>query len=255
MEGVFEKKMTSNLDIFLSVVIPAYNEERRLPHTHVSTIDYLSRQSWNYEIIVVSDGSSDNTVNIVKQFKHGYENIIILDNEQNRGKGYAVRQGMIAARGHLKLFMDADNATKINEIEKLLPFVPTHDVVIGSIGALGAHMTQRETIFRIIAGKLGNLFIRLLLIPGIYDTQRGFKLFTKKAADEIFPRLVVSRWGFDVEALALARASGFLIKEIPIIWSHQQESKVGMLSYANVLVDVLRIRWRLWQDLYNIKHL
>jgi len=235
----------------LSVIIPAYNEEKRLPPTLEQVGGYLSAKSWSHEIIVVSDGSADQTAEVAGCFQEKNFNLLVLEYEPNRGKGYAVKQGMLKATGRWRLFMDADSSTPIEELEKLLPHLKTfadndesgYDIVIGSLAVAGAQINKREFFLRVAAGKIGNLLIQWLLLPGIQDTQRGFKLFTAEAAEKIFPQLTVDGWGFDIEALALARRFNFSIKEVPVYWSHNSASKISSWDYLQVLFDLLKLRW------------
>lgn len=239
---------------FLSVIIPAYNEERRIGKTLEAVAGYLLTKPWQSEVIVVSDGSTDKTVEVAQSFGVLHPFLRVIHNRDNHGKGYVVRQGMLEAKGELRLFTDADNATPIEELEKLLPHIKTsaaesqYDVVIGSIGLRESRVERAESIARVIAGKVGNLIIQTFAVPGIHDTQRGFKLFTAAAAEKIFPKARIDRWGFDVEALALARKFKFVVKEVAIRWIHDPESKVKASAYMQVLLEVFKIRWWLWTN-------
>jgi dolichyl-phosphate beta-glucosyltransferase len=244
----------SDTGIFLSVVIPAYNEELRLPKTLTAVIDYLQRQSYSWEVTVVDDGSSDRTVQIVESAYPGDSRIRLLeyDVRGNRGKGYAVRWGMQHVGGRYRLFMDADNSTTIDHFEQFLPFFEAgNEVVIGSRAAQGADITVRQARWKEFLGVLGNRWIRLWAVPGIQDTQAGFKVFTGRAADDVFPRLTVDRWGFDVEALAVARRQGYKIAERPIHWENDTNTKVRFTTYLEVLMEVVKIRWNIWKGVYN----
>jgi len=204
----------------------------------------------SYEVIVVSDGSTDDTVSAINDIRKTISGVHVIDNKVNRGKGYAVACGMQKARGRLRIFMDADNATHIDQIEKLLPYLSRTgslekaDVLLGSIGVAGAQINKSEWWLRTILGRGGNLCIRTFLLPGIYDTQRGFKLFTQTAAEYIFPQLTINRWGFDLEVLLLAKRGGYIIYEVPIQWTHQAESKIRPSAYVQVLIDVIKLWWR-----------
>lgn len=202
--------------------------------------------------MVVNDGSSDNTAQVVSSFCQQNPGFKILNNRENHGKGWVVKQGMLEAKGEYRLFMDADNATKIEEIEKFWPYINEgFNVVIASIAIKGAQVANTEKFYKRLFGKLGNLWIQIWLLPGIFDTQRGFKLFTAKAAETIFSKLTIFRWGFDVEALALARKFGFKIKEVPIVWANDPKSHVKLSAYLEVLLEVLKIRWNLWSSKYK----
>ena len=237
----------------LSVIIPAYNEEKRIGSTLKSIDEYLRRQSYDYEILVVSDGSHDNTAGLVSGFEQSIRGVRLINNKENHGKGYVVRQGMLEAKGELCLFTDADNSTPIDHLDKFIPYISQgYSVVIGSIGIAGHKVASgSEPIWRRVLGKLGNLFIQIMAVPGIQDTQRGFKLFTADAVNKIFPKLTITRWGFDVEVLALARKFGYKIKELPVDWKNDPNSKVGLKAYFQVLLETVKIRWNLMTGVYN----
>lgn len=250
---------------FISIVIPAYNEEKRIGKT-LQVIDaYLSKKPWTSEILVISDGSLDSTVSIVEGYQKLAKRLRLIANPENHGKGYVVRQGMIEAKGALRLFTDADNATPIEELEKLLPWINLpqeyknvfpnyaggYDVVIGSIGLKQSDVERKEPIFRVLAGKGANVLIQILILPGIHDTQRGFKLFTAQAAEKIFHLCRIDKWGFDMEALALARKFKFSIREVGIHWIHDPDSKVGASAYFKTLIELFKIRLWLWMGIYK----
>ena len=236
---------------YLSIIIPAYNEAKRLPQTLVD-IDYrLQDVDFSYEIIVVDDGSKDATVEAAKKFSELIRNLRIITNEENKGKGSVVKQGMLEARGHIRLFTDADNSTSIEQFRKMLPyFKEGYDVVFGSRGIKGAKLEPPQPFYKRFLGNIGNLIIQILLLPGIKDTQCGFKAFTEETAQKIFSLTRINRWAFDVEVLALAKNLGYKIKETPIIWKNDPESKVKLLSYLQVLIEVLKIRVWLWKNAY-----
>ncbi len=231
--------------MLLSVVIPAYNEERRIPATLQSLKEYFKDKDYEYEILVVIDGAKDNTAQVVKDAN--IPNLRLIDNKKNCGKGYVVKQGMLKAKGKYRLFMDADNATTIDHVEKLLPYFDEgYDVVIASVGVKGAKIVNNEKLYKRIFGLGSNLIIQLVLVPGIKDTQRGFKMFSAKAAEDIFKRLTVDRWGFDFEALAVARKLGYKIKEVPIRWKNDPESLVKLSAYVKTFTELLKVRINLW---------
>jgi dolichyl-phosphate beta-glucosyltransferase len=237
----------------LSVVIPTYNAEGIIGPTLKSIYDYLSRQSYDWEILVVNDGSKDNTAGVVEGLKSQIPNLRLFDNKENHGKGWVVKQGMMEAKGGWRLFMDDDNSTAINHLDNFWPEVERgNDVVIASIAVKGARVAKVEKFYRRLLGKLGNLWIQFWVLPGIWDTQRGFKLFSARVAMMIFPKLTIGRWGFDVEALALARKFGFKIKEVPIDWKNEGMSRVKPTAYFQVLFEVLKIRWNLWVNSYKL---
>ena len=237
----------------LSVIIPAYNESERIIPTLDSLNKYLSKQAYEWEVLVVNDGSKDNTVEVVKSFMFHAPRFKLLDNKKNHGKGWVVKQGILEAKGDYRLFMDADNATNIETVEKFWSFFnQNYDVIIASIGMKGADVAGTEKFYRRIFGKLGNLWIQFWVTPGILDTQRGFKMFSKLAAEKIFSKLRILKWGFDIEVLALARKFNFKIKEVPIKWVNDPKSHVKLSAYIQVLLEVLKIRWNLWTNKYKV---
>lgn len=239
--------------MYLSVIIPAYNEEKNIEKTVRSVFNYLKDRNIEHEIIVVTDGSTDKTNDIVRLLKTEISTVELVDFEKNRGKGFAVKTGMLKAKGDFRLFTDADNATTIDHIEKMMPyFKEGYRVVIASIAVAGHKVAAgSEPVWRRIFGKLGNLFIQGMAVPGIRDTQRGFKLFIVEAAEKIFPKLTIERWGFDVEVLALARKFGYKIKEIPVDWKNDPESRVSLKAYFQVLLETIKIRWNLISGRYE----
>ncbi len=239
-------------EIFLSVVIPAYNEEERLPTTLKAVTIYLAKQDYSWEIAVVDDGSKDKTAEAVRTASTTDKRIRLLQYGQNRGKGYAVRHGMTHVSGIYRLFMDADNSTTIDHFEKFLPvFSEGYDVVIGSRDVKGANIAVHQPKWKELMGDMGNLWIQFWAVPGIKDTQAGFKVFTAKASEDVFPYLTIDRWGFDVEALAVARMKGYRISEQPITWVNDPHSRVSTKAYLEVLREVVQVRMNIWQEVYN----
>ena len=240
---------------YLSVIIPAYNEEKRIAATIFDVGRYLSQQNYSYEIIVVSDGSTDGTVEIVESLKSQIENLKLIDNQQNHGKGYVVKQGMLEAKGDYRLFMDADNSTTIDHLEKFWPEINSgFDIVIGSIEIKGAKIQETAAWYRRFLGKIAKYIIRIVAgLWQIHDTQRGFKLFIEKAVKEIFPKQTLMRWGFDFEILALAKKLGFKIKEVPVDWKNPGESKVKLSSYIRTFGELMKIKWNFITNKYKFK--
>ena len=238
---------------FLSIVIPAYNEAKRLPLTLVDLEKHLKKVDYTYEVIVVNDGSHDETVDIVKRFALLMNNLKLLDFKKNRGKGAAVRDGMLAAHGHYRLFMDADNSTSIDQFERLMPYLSSgYDIVIASRYIEGSKMEPPQSFTRRIPSRIGNLIIRTLLLPGIHDTQCGFKVFTEKATERIFGKMRVNKWGFDVEALALGKKMEYKIKEAPVLWVNKSLSNLGASAFLKTLWEVFKVRWWLWTYKYKL---
>jgi dolichyl-phosphate beta-glucosyltransferase len=246
--------MPNNSDVRLSVVIPAYNEELRLPDTLRCSMEYLKAQSFNSEIIVVNDGSNDGTGRVVRDHAAGSIALRLVSHPDgaNHGKGASVRLGMMSAVGEYRLFMDADNSTTLEQVDRFWPwFSRGFDVVIGSRALKDSVIGTRQSKLKEVAGRFGNWVIRKLAVPGIRDTQAGFKMLRAEKADIIFPRSTIDRWGYDIELLVIARAHGCRIAEIPITWINAEGSKVRMGSYLEVLCEVWKIRKNLQAGLYR----
>lgn len=238
--------------IFLSVVIPAYNEALRLPETLVLLREFLQKQNYSYEVLIINDGSEDNTAEVVKEMLPEFKGLVLIDNQQNSGKGKVVRQGVLAAQGEYRLFMDADGSTPVQEIGKLLKEVPAYQIVIGSRYLHSGSIKVKQPWKRRFLSRSGNFLIRLLLVPGIKDTQCGFKLFSAKAAQDIFSRQTMSGWSFDLELLTIARHLGYAIKEVPVDWFDAKRSTLRATKAAwRSLRDLWQIRRNLKLNLYN----
>lgn len=224
--------------------MPAYNEEARLPRTLARLHEYYSAQGYPYDVIVVSDGSSDGTCRLVVEFEKSHPEFTLLHYEPNRGKGYAVRAGIERAKGDLILFCDADLATPQEETEKLLEHVHQGaEVAIGSRPLRDSKLEIHQPIYREMLGRLFNKLVQALAVRGIEDTQCGFKMFTAKAAHEIFRRCTLDGFSFDFEALMIARDLGYRIDEIPIRWAHQEGSKVVLMRDGpRMLRDLVKLR-------------
>ncbi|MEK7515060.1 MAG: dolichyl-phosphate beta-glucosyltransferase [Patescibacteria group bacterium] len=224
----------------ISLIIPAYNEAPRLGPTLEAVKAFCVGKPWEAEIIVVDNASSDSTTSVARSYG------VTVIAEPLQGKGAAVRAGMRAATGDIQMFLDADHSTSIDHLPLMLERIERGaDVVIGSLAVPGARILAggHEPWWRVVAGKLGNIFIQVLAVPGIWDTQRGFKVFTRRAADAIFPKLHIVGWGFDVEVLAIARALGYRIDEAPVAWKNHPATKITSRAYIDVLYDVCRIAW------------
>lgn len=237
----------------LSVVIPAYNEEKRLPSTLFAISQYLSRQNYSYEILVVSDGSRDGTAKAVQDLISQIPNLRVIDNKENHGKGYVTRQGMLEAKGDYRLFTDADNSTSIDQVENMWSyFNQGFDVVIGSRDAKGAVLDPPQPASRLFLGEVFGLFTSIMCGTwGIKDTQCGFKGFTRKAAESIFPKCKIDRFAFDPEILIIAKKMKFKIKEMPVRWKNDLESKVKFKSMIKMGFDLVKIRGNIIKGIYN----
>lgn len=236
---------------YLSIIIPAYNEESRITRTLSSLSSFLANASYDYEVIVVSDGSTDQTVAVVQKHISHHPKFRLIANEENRGKGYAVKCGMSVATGDLRLFMDADNSVSIDQIHPFLAAVRAGaDVVVGSIALGTAH--EHSGVHRRSLGSLSKWLIQAFAAPGVEDTQRGFKLFTKRAAEMIFPWQQVDGFGFDIELLVIARENGLTVKELPVVWDNPAGSKVNLTSYLTSLRDLITIVMNRAKGLYRI---
>lgn len=241
-------------NVRLSVIIPAFNEEKRLPRTLAQVIAYLEGQDFRSEIIVVNDGSTDDTGTIVRNRESGSIPLELLQHTDgaNHGKGASVRRGMLAARGAFRLFMDADNSTTLDQVERFWPcFEKGFDVAIGSRALKNSVIGRHQSVFKECAGRIGNFLVRALAVPGIHDTQAGFKMFTAASAEAVFARQTIKRWGSDIELLAIARSLGYRIHEIPIEWLNVAGSKVTAGTYFEVLGEIWRIRQNLRSGVYK----
>lgn len=239
----------------LSIVIPAYNEQARLPATLQAVLDYLERrQNGGFEILVVDDGSTDSTAAVAEQFRRYHPEVRLLRNPGNRGKGYSVRHGMLKASGDWILFTDADLSAPIEECDKLRQAAERHSAAV----AIGSRALDRSLIgvhqprWREWAGRVFNLLMRLLVGLPFRDTQCGFKLFRRDAAQALFSRQRIERFGFDVEILYLARKLGFKAVEVPVRWNHAEGTRVSMLRDSlDMFLDLVRVRWWWRRGLYR----
>jgi dolichyl-phosphate beta-glucosyltransferase len=232
-------------ELYLSVVIPAYNEAARIGATVQRVVDYLHANWARWELIVVDDGSRDGTAELVRGLLPGESRLRVLAYSPNRGKGYAVRAGMLEAQGDLILFSDADLSAPIEELEKLLPPVlGDYDIAIGSRALRRELIAVRQSVWRELAGQSFNLALRCITGLAFRDTQCGFKLFRRAAAREVFPRQRIFRFGFDPEILFLAGKAGLRTIEVPVRWAHSEGSKVHVLRDGiRMVMDLLCVRW------------
>ncbi|MGD0568178.1 MAG: dolichyl-phosphate beta-glucosyltransferase [Candidatus Sulfotelmatobacter sp.] len=228
-----------------SIVIPAYNEGSRLEATLAKVLAYVREQGWDAEVIVVNDGSRDNTAELVRTFAAKDSRLRLVENPGNRGKGYSVRHGMLEALGDVVVFSDADLSSPIEEMPKLLEALAAGaDIAIGSRWLRAELQTQRQSLLRQAFGRVFNLLLRIILGLKFKDTQCGFKAFTRRAAQTILPLQRIERWGFDPEILFLARKFGFRVEEVPVLWGHSGDTRIHpLLDGARMFQEMLRIRW------------
>ena len=237
----------------LSIVIPAFNEERRLGPSLALVRAHLRRARLQAEVLVADDGSTDSTAAIVRGLARAWKGLRLLQLERNLGKGAAVRAGVLAARGGRILFTDADLSTPMDELPALMARLDGGaDVAVGSRALNRSLVSVSQPLYRVLAGRSFNVMVQLLSVPGIQDTQCGFKLFTAQAAKRLFARQQVPRFGFDVEVLYLARKAGYRIDEVPVRWVNSPETKVRPIrDGARAFLDLALIRLYDWQGRYK----
>jgi dolichyl-phosphate beta-glucosyltransferase len=236
----------NSTEIYLSIIVPAYNEEKRVGKTLERLQHYLKRIEFTYEVLVVLDGPSDATRAVAGEMGRKWKDLRVLDRAVNRGKGYTVREGMLKASGQIRLFTDADNSTDIAHFEKVQPlFDQGYDLVIASRNAkdtAGAQQVVPQAAYKRFIGQIGNRIVRKVAVPGIWDTQCGFKAFRAEVAERIFRQTTIERWGFDIEVLALAQALKYRIGIIPAHWINDERSHVRSMDYLRVLADTFAVR-------------
>ena len=243
-----------SLRVSLSIVIPARNEENRLPRTLQHIISYTSAKGWDTEIIVVNDGSTDRTSDVVRQFAKRNPSISLIDNIVNSGKGSSIRDGMLRATGDIVLFTDADDSTPIEEADTLIQsIINGADIVIGSRWVDRHLQTTPQPWYRRLNGRIYNLLLRTLLELDLTDTQNGFKAFTRKAAKSVFAIQQIPGWGFDAESLFLANKLGFVVSEVPVEYVYYSEgSKIRPYrDGAKMLLELLLVRWHFVRGAYH----
>ena len=228
-----------------SIILPAYNESARIAATLETILVHATQRNWNVEIIVVNDGSSDHTAEIVCEYASKHPVLRLLENPGNRGKGYSVRNGMLQAKGDILLFSDADLSSPIEEADKLFAAIAKGaEIAIGSRWVDPGLQIRRQPLYRRIFGRIFNLALRISLGLRFKDTQCGFKAFTRRSAQAIFPLQKIERWGFDPELLYLAKKFGFTISEVPVAWSHREGTRIHPLRDGiRMLSELLKIRW------------
>lgn len=244
--------------IYLSVVIPAYKEKERIGSNLLEIEKFLADKNFEYEVIIVVDGSPDNTAEVAGNYAKQVKNLRIINNDANHGKGYVVRQGLLEAKGKYVVFLDADGSTSITHVEKFLPELEKGtDVIVGSRKIKGAFVQVHQPKYREVMGEGGNWLIRIVLgLWSFPDTQCGFKMLTGKAAHEVAKRMVVDRFGFDFELIILAKELGFKVKQMPVRWMNEEGSTVSLTGpngFIQVLIDLFKTKLRLITGKYNLK--
>ena len=240
-----------------SVIIPTYNEAPKPEDMkeHLKSIDeYFKNLGQSREIVIVLDGPTDGTQDLVREFTKNIENVRIIDRAQNMGKGYSLREGFLAAEGQIRLFTDMDGATPINMLDRFIPkFQEGADVVIGSRDFQGADVKIHQPKWKEILGRRGNFFIQFITgLWGIKDTQCGFKAFTEQVVQDILPRTTVNRWGIDFEILMIIKKLGYKIEEAPVDWIDKGESLVGISGYFITLKELLKVKVNMLKGVYKL---
>jgi dolichyl-phosphate beta-glucosyltransferase len=239
-------------DFYLSIIIPAYREEKRIHIILEAIAKYEKTKSFKIETIVVADASPDKTVEVATKYVDKLRSLTIIDNKINKGKGGAVQEGILTAKGQYILFADADNSTPVEQVDKLLKFVHKYEVVIGSRYCDDGKLAVPQSLTRIIGSRGLNAIIQLLAVSGIEDTQCGFKLFESKAAGEIFKRQTINGFSFDIEILAIAKKLGYKIKETGITWYDNPHSTVSPIKDGlRMIGDAWRVRKNIIRGVYK----
>ena len=236
--------------MYLSIVIPAYNEEKRIGTSLIKISSYLKKRYHDFEIIVIDDGSNDDTLNLLTEFSQKIPNLIVLKNESNQGKGFSVKKGVLKSRGEIILFTDADMSTPIEEIDKLIGWLKNgYQISIGSRALPDSEIKRYSAWYRQIMGKTFNGIIRFILNLDYHDTQCGFKCFRNDVALEIFKSIKHCGFSFDVEMLFIAKNQGIKVKEVPVRWYNSPDSKVKIIQDSSIMLwDVLKLRLESFKD-------
>ena len=239
---------------FLSIVLPAHNEEARLPDALAQIDAFLNQQTYPYEVLIIENASSDATLAIAQKFAEGHDYVQVTHDDQP-GKGRAVQKGILAARGDFRFVCDVDFSMPVSEISAFLPPSQTqYEIAIASREAKGA-VRYGEPLYRHLVGRVFNLLVRFLTLPELNDTQCGFKCFTAQAAETLFPKMTITGWTFDVEILAIARQMGYRIIEVPIPWYYHEHSKIHVVrDSVKMAMDLLVIRGNVRRGVYVRPH-
>lgn len=239
-----------------SIVIPAYNESARIPATLESVVTCIREKQWPAEVIVVNDGSTDSTAQIVRNFAERAPEVRLLENPGNHGKGYSVRSGILQAHGEIVMFTDSDLSAPIEEAERLFAAIANGaDIAIGSRWLESGRQTARQPLYRQFFGRCFNLVCRMVMNLPFADTQCGFKAFTRNAAQTVFQLQTIERWGFDPEILFIALKRGYRIVEVPVSWAHDERSRMSYLKDGmQMLKELAIVRWNALTGHYS-KHI
>jgi dolichyl-phosphate beta-glucosyltransferase len=238
-----------------SIVIPAFNESARVPATLEEVVACVRRQGWDAEVIVVNDGSTDRTAEVVREFARTNPEVRLLENPGNRGKGYSVRSGLLQALGEIVMFTDADLSAPMEEAERLFAAIADGaDIAIGSRWLEKGRQTHRQPLYRQFFGRCFNAVTRFVMGLHFADTQCGFKAFTRAAAQTVFQLQTIERWGFDPEILFIALKCGYRVQEVPVSWAHDERSRMSYLKDGmKMLEEIATIRWNALTGRYD-KH-
>jgi glycosyltransferase involved in cell wall biosynthesis len=236
-----------------SIVIPAYNESKRLPATLASVMSCIRERGWSAELIVVNDGSTDTTADVVRSFAVNAPELRLLENPGNRGKGYSVRAGMLEARGEVAIFTDSDLSAPIEEAERLFAAIDAGaQIAIGSRWLESGRQTHRQPLYRQFFGRCFNAVTRAVMRLPFADTQCGLKAFTREAAQTVFRLQTIERWGFDPEILLIALKRGYRVVEVPVSWAHDERTRMSYLRDGiRMLQEIAQIRWNALTGRYN----
>lgn len=230
----------------VSIIIPALNEEKNLKKTINEFVQYLNKQIYDYEIIIINDGSTDKTKEKIIELQEKFQNIILMEHKFNQGKGASVRKGLLTAKGDFRLFIDADNATSIDHLDQVWSqFEKSYDIVIASRNKKDVPNTKMlipQSAWKRFLGRFGNLIIQKVMGTDIWDTQCGFKIFTKEATNNILSKTMINRWAIDIEILTIASLQNYKIAKIPVEWKNSDESRVKPIDYIKTLIELLKIK-------------
>jgi len=246
---------------YLSVVIPAYNEGSRDGagiREHLQSIKtYLDNRGISYEIIVVNDGSKDDTAKVIEEYKNNIPNLVFINRKENKGKLFSVQEGLLKAQGQFRLFTDADGATPINSLDKFWEYMKANEhIIIGSRDLEQSKIEKHQPWVKEFLGDMGNYLIQFTLdLRGIMDTQCGFKVLSQEVVEKIIPQMQAIRWGGDFEILAIGKRMGYKIVEVPVTWIDSGQSTVGIKGYIQTLKELFQVKWRMITGKYRIESL